>query len=136
MAEYVSQESNEAEQNLLEADVQQEGVQRDITIRQELEFLNRRPASLATEPINQSQRNVQRDITAIRQELEFLNRRVASLATEPINQSQRNVQRDIAAIRWEMELLKRRVASVELTQRINQRPGGHPEVPVQPLPEL
>jgi hypothetical protein len=49
MAEYVSQESNEAEQNLLEADVQQ-GVQRDITIRQELEFLNRRPASLATEP--------------------------------------------------------------------------------------
>ena len=107
MAEYVSQESNEAEQNLLEADVQQEGVQRDITIRQELEFLNRRPASLATEPINQ-------------------------------NQSQRNVQREITAIRQELELLKRRVASVELTQRINQRPGGHPEVPVavQPLPEL
>ena len=80
----------------------------------------------------------QRDITTIRQELYFVERRLASLEAQVINQSQRNIQRDITAIRQELECLKRslRVASVELSQLINRRPGGHPAVPVQPLPEL
>ena len=81
----------------------------------------------------------QRDITTIRQELYFVERRLASLEALVINQriqSQCNIQRDITAIRQELECLKRRVASVELSQLINRRPGGHPAVPVQPLPEL
>ena len=78
----------------------------------------------------------QRDITTIRQEMYFVERRLASLEAQVINQSQRNIQRDITAIRQELECLKRRVASVELSQLINRRPGGHPAVPVQPLPEL